>query len=208
MIKIALVDDHAIVRQLMANVMATNADMDVIADFENGETFLAAIDGLTVNLVMMDISLTGMDGIDTIRALRAKGNTTPVLCLSMHLNRSIMNRAFKAGANGYAVKHDPFDILTGGIRRVVNGERFVSPSMENPMAADKQAEEIMAVLSPREREILSLVAGGHTALDIAGQLGISERTVDFHRRKIGEKTGMKRIPDIVKFAFEAGLSSK
>lgn len=208
MIKIALVDDHAIVRQLMQTVMTTNPDMETVADFESAEALLSTIETHDIDLIIMDISLSGMDGIEAITRLRTNGNTVPVLCLSMHLNRTIMNRAFKAGANGYVVKHDPFNILTEGIRQVAHGGRFISPTMEEPLTGNETTEKTLALLSPREREVFELVATGATALDIAGRLGISERTVDFHRRKIGEKTGLKRIPDIVKFAAQAGISSE
>ncbi|MEP4433223.1 MAG: response regulator transcription factor, partial [Hyphomicrobiales bacterium] len=176
--------------------------------FESGEMLLENIKNLQLDLIVMDISLPGIDGIETIARLRSGGCTFPILCLSMHLNQAIMNRAFKAGANGYVVKHDPFDVLSDGIRSVSDGNRFISPAMSAGHLNQNNSQETLAILSPREREILLLVADGRTALDIAGQLGISERTVDFHRRRIGEKTGLKRIPDIVKFVHDNGSENR
>lgn len=205
MIKIVLVDDHTMVRSLLRDVISKSQDMEVVADFENGEDFLDRISAITSDVIIMDVSLSGKDGIETIKSLRAMGSQTPVLCLSMHLNRSIMNRAFKVGGNGYAVKHDPFEVLTDGIRTVAKGQRYVAPSLAEEGTHTPDADEVLVLLSPREREIFDLVAAGQTAIEIADKLLISERTVDFHRRNISDKTGLKRIQDIVKFATRNGL---
>ena len=149
----------------------------------------------------------GLDGIETAEQIRASGNQVPIICLTMHLSNAILDRALRAGINGYAVKHDPYETLIEGIRAVASGERYISSSLAAGNANQSAEEHLMSKLSRREREILTLVASGWTAAEIADHLSISERTVDYHRRNIGEKTGLRRIADIAKFAIKAGIET-
>ena len=208
MIRVAIIDDHAMVRGLLRDVMAHSTDVEIVDDFDHARGFLEVVHKHDYDVIIFDVSMPDVDGIEAIAELRKRGERTPILCLTMHLNATIMRRAFHAGANGYAVKHDPFDVLVTAIHQVAKGKRFISPSMQDLEPQDQSVEEVLAMLSAREREIFDLVANGLTALAIADTLSISERTVDFHRRKIGQKTGLKRIPDIVKFATEAGLTKR
>ena len=205
MISISLVDDHTIVRDLMTGIISANDDMMIDHSFGTGEELIENLEKLTSDIILMDISLPGLDGLETTRIIREHNCDIPVLVLTMHLNAAVMQRAFKAGVNGYAVKHDPFYVLSDGIRDVVAGKRFISQAMDKTVKQSREASEMLARLSPREREIMLFVAMGKTAQDIAGELSISERTVDFHRRNIGEKTGLRKIADIVKFAVENNL---
>lgn len=243
MIRVMLVDDHAVVRGLMRDALNAAPGLCVIGAFSSGEAALAAVsaqvadvgaagvgaadglapdtlvpdtlvpdtqapdtlapDTLAPDVIVLDISLPGMDGIETIAALRAAGQDIPVLCLTMHLSQPIKERAFLAGALGYAVKHDPFETLVAAIETVARGGRFVSPALGLP--AQDAASDQLKRLSKREIQIISHVASGWTAAEIADFLKISARTVDFHRRSIAEKTGLRRIADITKFALAIGL---
>jgi DNA-binding NarL/FixJ family response regulator len=203
MIQILVVDDHDVVRGLMCDALNAEPGMQVVGDLNSGEAALRAIPALKPDVVILDIGLPGMDGIETAGTLRAKGFEMAILCLTMHLSEPIKERAFAAGVTGYAVKHDPFETLVDAIQTVTAGERFVSPALGN--AEDTGAADLLRRLSKRELEIVSHVASGWTAAEIADFLKISERTVDFHRRSIAEKTGLRRIADITKFAMEIGL---
>lgn len=208
MIRIVIVDDHTMVRHLMRDTLSEQEGMAVVADYDNGEDFLADIDGLAVDIAIIDIGLPDDDGVEVTRHLRERGIEIPVLCLTMYLNDAVMQRAFDAGANGYAVKHDAFDILADGIRTVASGGRFLSPAIEEVSSGPVSDEAgLLKKLSGREREIVGYVASSWTASEIADHLSISARTVDYHRRNIAEKTGLRRIADIVKFAVAVGIKS-
>ncbi|MEM7300888.1 MAG: response regulator transcription factor [Pseudomonadota bacterium] len=205
MIRIALIDDHTMVRELLAEVLSKSGNIEVVAEFGSAEDLFEAIDGLTVDAIVIDIGLPGEDGIEATTRLRARGITTPILCLTMHLNRAMMKRALESGANGFAVKHDSYDDLTCAINAITSNQTYVTPALEE--VAEAPHERMFDKLSPREREVVTLVASGWKAIEIADHLKISERTVDFHRRNIGEKTGLRRIADIVKFALDTGLNT-
>ena len=209
MIKLLLVDDHTIVRNLLRDVFSASGEIEVIADVASGEAALDLLADTTPDVIVMDVALPGLDGIETAAQLRARGDKTPIICLTMHLSNAILDRALKAGINGYAVKHDSYETLFEGIRAVSTGERYISPSLTSgrAMSEGKAEEQILQNLSKRELEVVSLVASGWTTAEIADHLSISERTVDYHRRNIGEKTGLRRIADITKFAINAGIAT-
>ncbi|MEM7426259.1 MAG: response regulator transcription factor [Pseudomonadota bacterium] len=207
MIKLVLVDDHTIVRNLLRDVFSASGEIEVIGDAGNGEEALDLLQTIRPDVIVMDVALPGIDGIETSAQLRARGDETPIICLTMHLSSAILDRALQAGINGYAVKHDGYEILIEGIRTVAGGGRYISPSLSSGGADSGSEQQLMQKLSKREREVVSLVASGWTAAEIADHLSISERTVDYHRRNIAEKTGLRRIADITKFAINAGVET-
>lgn len=203
MTRIIIVDDHTLVRHLLRDVLSAHDDIEVVADLASGEDLLCQIDELAGDAIVLDIGLGGEDGIEITKKLRRKGNKTPVMFLTMHLNHALLKRGFDAGALGYAVKHDAVEILIEGIREVAAGNMFISPALAaNPATPES---EMLDKLSKRELEVASLVASSWKATEIADHLQISERTVHFHRRSIADKTGLKRIADITKFAISIGL---
>ncbi len=211
MIRLLIVDDHTMMRQLLVEELSALEEFEVVGDMSTGEEALSRAQLLRPDCIMLDISLPGRDGIEIAADMRSRGISTPILCLTMHLNNHIMRRAIQAGINGYAVKHDTFDDLVKAIKAVVSGQRYVSPLLmpstagfdDGPSASDN---DLLQCLSDRERQIVSLVADGKTTGEIAGLLSISERTVDFHRRNVGEKTGLRRIAEITRFAVRTGLA--
>ncbi len=207
MIKLLLVDDHTIVRNLLRDVFSASGEIEVIADVGSGEAALDLLRDVSPDVIVMDVALPGLDGIETAAQIRARGDETPIICLTMHLSSAILDRALKAGINGYAVKHDAYETLFEGIRAVAAGERFISPSLSSGGTTGNVEDQILQKLSKREREVVSLVASGWTTSEIADHLSISERTVDYHRRNIAEKTGLRRIADITKFAINAGIAT-
>jgi DNA-binding NarL/FixJ family response regulator len=206
MIRILLVDDHEAVRGLMCNALNAEKDMTVVGGLPSGESTLENIEKIKPCIVVMDITLPGMDGIEVTQALRTSGNNIPVLCMTMHLSHPVKERAFRAGAKGYVLKHDSFNTLLDAVRIVSGGGQFVSPVLMSNKD-DIDSAELLSSLSRRELEIISYVASGWTAGEIASFLKISQRTVDFHRRSISQKTGLRRIADITKFALQVGLKA-
>jgi len=211
MIRLLVVDDHTMMRKLLVEEIAEIDDMEAVGDMSTGEEALSRLMQIRPDIVLMDISLPGKDGIEIAAEMRARGIETPVLCLTMHLNTHIMKRAMRAGVNGYALKHDTFEDLVQAIRTVAAGGTFVSPALMPQGEPDEDRDaladsDVLKSLSPRERQIVTLVAAGRTTSDIARHLSISVRTVDFHRRNIADKTGLRRIADITKFAVRTGLA--
>jgi len=211
MTRLLIVDDHTMMRQLLAEELGALEDIEVAGSFSTGEEALTQLFNLSPDVVVLDISLPGRDGIDVAAEMRTRGFDKPILCLSMHLSNALASRAFAAGANGYAAKHEAFEDLVGAIRTLANGGRYVSPMLNQnavtgEAAAQNGDQQILDRLSRRERQIVSLFAAGKKTTEIAGQLNISERTVDFHRRNLNEKTGLGSIAELTKFAIRTGLS--
>lgn len=223
MIQVLIVDDHTLMRELLVDELNEIEDIQVAGDVSTGEEALSRLAQIRPDIVLMDISLPGKDGIEISAEIRARGITIPILCLTMHLNNHILRRALQAGVNGYALKHDAFEDLVTGIRAVVDGKRYISPILmpgetgetgepgepgETGEGQDSILDDtrILNKLLPRERQVVTLIAGGRTSAEMADILAISERTIDFHRRNVIEKTGLNRIADITRFAVRAGLS--
>jgi len=214
-IRLAMVEDHVLMRQLLVEELVEELnsldDIEVVAEFSTCEELLARINQLRADMIMMDVTLPAKSGIEGVKELRELGFNLPILCLTMHFNESTYQRAMQAGASGYAVKQEPFDELLKAIRRVAEGKHYVSAglgeitdiSLNNAEAQKDQA--LLQQLTSRECEIIKLIAAGKTTAKISADLNISERTVDFHRRNASEKTNLKGIAEITRFAIRTGL---
>ncbi len=210
MIKLLLVDDHTLMRRLLVDELSAVEDFEVVGDLSTGEQALEKAALLAPDVIVMDVSLPGKDGIETTALMRAGGSETPILCLTMHFSRQILNRALKAGVNGYLLKHDAFDDLIYAIRKVSEGSNYVSPQfMTRALTSDEQPDTDDGTrldrLTEREREIIVQIANSRKTSEIADILSISERTVDAHRRNILAKTDLKQIAEITRFALRTGL---
>lgn len=206
-IRMIVIDDHKLMRHLLVDELSKADGISVLADFDSGEAAVASPLPDGVNLVIVDLSLPGMDGIETAQALAERGYNGPFLCLTMHLNPRLMDRAFDAGITGYVLKHDDFADLLFAVRRVVQGHRYISTTLLEVLRnrrAGSAGTSPLDQLTPREREVARLIAQGMTSGQIAQRLSISDRTVDAHRRNIAEKTGLRRVADITRLVLEAG----
>lgn len=213
MIRIILVDDHTMIRESLRMMLEQESDMQVVAEAGDGETALKMVEELTPDVVVMDVALPGLSGIETTRLLLAKHPVIKVLALSTHLERGLIEHMLEAGAKGYIVKSAAGVELKQGIRSVFEGNSFfcdevmalVTDSMLSQQPASRKPGN--KPLSPRELQVATLIAKGKTAAVIAAELHISPRTVDVHRRNIMHKLELHNMADITRYAMRIGLIS-
>ena len=210
--KILLVDDHRLFRDGLRPLLARQPDMEVVGEAGDGREALRLVADLAPDLVLMDVSMPGMDGLQATRAILAAHPTVRVVILTMHADRAFVAEALKAGAVGYLLKEAPFADLVLALRKVHAGRLQLTPSIAEMVVADyvllARGEGIVASpLSDREREVLRHIAGGLSTKEIAFQLGVSVKTVETHRKQIMDKLDLRSVADLTKYAIREGLSS-
>lgn len=202
-----LVDDHTILRQGIAGLLRSVPDLEVIAEARTGtEAVQRAVD-LQPGLIVMDISLPDLDGIEASRQIRQAGCTAEIIFLTMHNDHSLMEAAFQTGARGYLLKDDAMDDLLYAVRAVLRGERFVSASLTGVDIHTGTTPSPTPELSQREQQIVSLIAAGLTSKEIGIRLSISVKTVETHRARIMRKLGVRKSADVIRYALTAGLAT-
>ena len=196
-----LVDDHAIVRQGLAALLAREADFAVAGEAGTYEDGLAALFSLNPGAVVLDLSLRDRSGLDWIREARAKGYAGKILVLSMHDEAVYAEKALRAGAQGYVMKDQAEETLVAALRQVRSGRTYLSPAAEKllaaPAAAAEKETDGVAGLTARETEILYAIGGGLTTRDIAEKFGLSGRTVDVHRANVKRKLGCASLAEVL-----------
>lgn len=214
LIRVVLVDDHAIVRTGLKAVLARAQDIEVVGEASDGEEGIAIVERLNPDVVVMDVSMPKMDGIATTRALAAKGPRPRVLVLTMHVEEEYLVPLLEAGAAGYLVKSIADRDLVDAVRAVARGDMYVRPTAARVLAReltrkDPEAEDRKRYekLTARERDVLRLSAQGFSAPEIGERLFISPKTVDTYKQRIGEKVGLTHRADYVRFALRLGLLS-
>lgn len=218
-IKVLLVDDHQIVRDGLRSLLGKQMDIDVIGEAENGREALARVRELQPDVVVMDIGMRDLNGIDATRQLLDQNHGVAVVALSMHSDRRYISEMLAAGAAGYLLKDSAFDELAAAIRAVHAGRTYLSPSVAGTVvddyvrrvsgggAQEGPAQQPGKALSPREREVLQLIAEGLSTKEIAAKLHLSVKTIETHRRQIMDKLGVYNIAGLIKYAVREGLSS-
>ena len=201
-----LVDDHAIVRQGLAALLAREADFAICAEAGTYEDGLAALRAHRPGCVVLDLSLRDRSGLEWIREVRAQGYAGHILVLSMHDESLYAEKALRAGAQGYVMKDQAEEALVAALRAVVAGKTYLSPAAEALLAghsgaAEKEADGFEG-LTARESEILCAIGGGLTTRDIAEKFGLSGRTVDVHRVNIKRKLGCGSLAEVLVKAME------
>jgi len=205
---VLLVDDHPIVRQGLAQLLNTEPDFIVCGEAENARKAMAAIEDLKPDLAIIDITLQGTNGIELIKNIVAQWPDLPILVLSMHDESLYAERALRAGAKGYVMKQEATERLTGALRRILNGQIYVSEKLADKMmrkAIDGKAMQDsspVSILSDRELEVLQLIGQGHGTRQIAEDLNLSVKTIESHRAHIKEKLNLKTAPEMVRFAVQ------
>ncbi|MFH1003473.1 MAG: response regulator transcription factor [Chloroflexota bacterium] len=209
-IKVLVVDDHAILRDGIRALLALQDDIEIVGEATDGKEAIERARELEPDVIVMDLAMPGMDGLEATRRIRKKNPSVKVLVLSQHDNREYVLSAIKAGATGYVPKRALGSELVTGIRAVHQGDSFLYPSAAAALIEDyrDQAEgEPYDRLTEREREILKLIAEGHTSRKIANMLFISLKTVLNHRMKIMEKLDLHNRTELIKYAMRKGLVS-
>jgi DNA-binding NarL/FixJ family response regulator len=212
LIRVLLVDDHAVVRAGLKAVLGTARDIDVVGEAKNGREAVAQAERLKPDVVVMDLSMDEMDGATATKEMAAKNLPGRVLILTMHTEEEALVPLLEAGAAGYLVKSAADRELVDAVRAVAAGDQYLQASAARALAKELKKREAGAGdrsrfedLSKREQEILRLVASGYSAPEIGEQLHISPKTVDTYKQRINEKLGLHHRSDYVKFALKLKL---
>jgi len=218
MIRVFLTDDHVVLRSGVRSLLAGHAGLEVVGEAGNGHELLAQLPETPADVVLMDINMPSMDGLETTRQLRERYPAVRVLVLSMLASEEFIYQMLDAGASGYILKNAGLDEIVHGIRVVASGRQFLCTEVAFELLAKLracQAGLMTAVakntkpggLSKRETEVLQLIAKGFTNGEIAEQLFTSKRTIETHRQNIIEKTQMRNTASLIRFAVSEGLVS-
>jgi len=208
--RILIVDDEEIVIRSCRRILA--GDDFTINSVESGQEALKILDEGDYDIVVLDIAMPGLTGIEVTRRLHAMAPDTRVLILSMYDDEESLHEALDAGAAGYILKDHTSALLVTAVEELSHGGNYLCPTMAAKMVegyARRQGQAVggsePARLSPREREVLQLVAEGYTSAEIGGRLGISPKTVEVHRGHISAKLGIQGVPGLVKYAIRKGI---
>ncbi len=214
MIKVVLADDHALIRGGLRALLERNQDIQVVGEANDGRELVKLVEVLQPDIVVADIGMPNLNGNEAAVQITAKHKGVGVIMLSMHSDESYVLRALKAGAKGYLLKESAESDLIAAIRAVHQGKAFFSPAISKllvedymRMLRDKNIEDSYDLLSPREREILQLVAEGKSNKDIAGILNVSPYTVETHRANILQKLNLHSVPELILYAVRKGVIS-
>jgi two-component system invasion response regulator UvrY len=208
MIKILIADDHTIVREGLKQIVAETADMMVADEASSGHEVLDKVWNNEYDVVVLDISMPGRDGVDILKQLKSKKPHLPVLVLSMHPEEQYAVRVLKAGAAGYLTKESAPDELITAIRRVSRGRKYVSSFLAEKLAFDLERDTqkpLHETLSDREYQVMCMIASGKRAKEIAEELYLSVKTVSTYRSRILEKMKMKNNAELTHYAIKHRL---
>ncbi len=213
--RILLADDHAIVLDGLASLLDKYSDFTVVGRAADGFDAVRLSGELSPDVVVMDISMPGLNGIDATRKILAADPRIKVIALSMHNDSMYVSEALKSGARGYLLKESAFDELIAALRTVMKGRCYLSSSITGVVVKDYVGllegvgpeSGAFAVLSRREREVLQALAEGLSTKDIAGRLGVSVKTVETYRSQIMDKLDLHTVAELTKYAIREGLTS-
>jgi DNA-binding NarL/FixJ family response regulator len=203
-------DDHAILRDGLATLLAAQSDMEVVGTASNGREAVAGVLRLAPRVAIIDISMPELDGIEAARQILAANPEVHVMILSMHAGAQHVFHALEAGARGYLLKESASREVIEAIRIVQSGRRYLSPRVAEIVAqgvSDRSAVSPLSSLSQREREILKLVADGHSSARIGVMLHLSPKTVDTYRSRMMQKLHVSDLAGVIKLAIQHGLTS-
>jgi DNA-binding NarL/FixJ family response regulator len=210
-IRVYIADDHAIIRDGLRVLLEARDDIEVVGGAGDGRQAVKDVNELRPDVVIMDIAMPHRNGIEATALLRASTPSARVIILSMHATSEHVFRALQAGARGYVLKNSAGAELVEAVRTVHAGKRYFSPKVADLLVDDYVREGRSAspveALSPREREILQLIAEGHTSAEVGRMLSLSPKTVETYRSRLMQKIGVEDLAGLVKFAILHGLTS-
>jgi DNA-binding NarL/FixJ family response regulator len=206
-IRILLADDHAVVRHGFKMILSAQSDMEIVGEAGNGREAVDLAAELRPDVVVMDVAMPELNGIEATRRLTAANPHSRVLALSMHKDSVYVREILRAGARGYLLKDSGPADLVAAVRAIASGEGYLSPAVSDAVLDDyrKHVTDPIDLLSSREREVLQMLAEGKTNKEIAVVLNLSVYTVDAHRGRIMEKLNLHSINELVRFAVRNGL---
>jgi DNA-binding NarL/FixJ family response regulator len=206
-IRIVLADDHSVVRQGFRRILEAQSDMEIVGEASNGREALEQAALLTPDVVVMDVAMPELNGIEATRRMKEATPHSRVLALSMHKDSVYVREILRAGARGYLLKDAVDEDLIAAVRAVSRGEGYLSPGVADAVLTDyrQHVTDPIDLLTTREREVLQLIAEGKTNKEIATLLNLSVYTVDAHRGRIMEKLNLHSTGELVRFAIRKGL---
>jgi DNA-binding NarL/FixJ family response regulator len=213
MIKVVLTDDHMIIRDGLRALLERQPDMEVVAEADNGRTALKHVKELSPDVVIMDIGMRELNGIDATRQIVKMSPGVKVLALSMYSDKRFVKEMLKAGASGYMLKDSAFTELIDAIRVIVGSKIYISPGVASIVLEDyledstERESSIRSLLTSREIEVLQLLAEGKSTKQIALSLSLSIKTIESRRARIMQKIGIDNIADLTKYAIREGIVS-
>jgi len=208
MIQVLLADDHAIVRSGLKQLLMLSEDISVTAEATHGAQVMELLRADTFDLILLDMAMPGISGIDLIARIRVHDLNLPILVLSMSNEVQVVRRTLRAGANGYLTKDSEPEVLLTAIRKTAAGNRFIDPLLVEEMVFEPDAANTRPAheqLSNREFHILSLLARGKTVNDIALELAISNKTVSTHKARLMQKMNFRSNAELVRYGVTHGL---
>ncbi len=213
-IKVLLADDHTVVRDGLRMLLEAQAGIEVVGEAADGREAVHEVSRLGPDVVVMDIAMPELNGIEATRTICEGGGAPKVIVLSMHFQTEYIFRALQAGAHGYLVKDSVGAEVVDAIRAVHRGSRYLSQDISESVIDDyirqrgaSKEKDPLLLLSPREREVLQLVVEGRSTSDIAEIASLSPKTVETYRSRLMNKLEIKNVPELVKFAIRYGLTS-
>ncbi|MCD4803360.1 MAG: response regulator transcription factor [Anaerolineales bacterium] len=212
-IRVVLAEDHTIVRQGLRSILEQQPGIEVIAEAENGREAVQIAEQLKPDLVLMDFSMPELNGLEATRQIKQRVPEVKVLILTRHANQEYVKSILGAGASGYLIKKSAADELVLAIQSVYKGNSFLDPSISKMVIegylhqAEGETQDQGLKITPRQREVLQLIAEGHPNREIASILHISVKTVDNHRANLMGKLGLSSTADLIQYAIRQGIIS-
>lgn len=212
-IRVVLADDHRILREGLAALMSRETDLELVATADDGPSMMRQVREHVPDVLVTDISMPGLNGIDAVQRLRSELPQVQVLCLSVHDEDRLVLAMIEAGASGYVLKDSSFEELTLAVRQVVLGRIYISPALSGVMVREvrRRKTSLPVVDSPtltaRERQLVQLFSEGYTTNEIAEQLHVSPKTVATHRENVLHKLQLRGVAELTRYALREGLSS-
>ncbi len=217
-VRIFLADDHVAMRAGLRMLIDAEIDMEVVGEASDGTEAIERIEGLRaqdgIDVVILDVAMPNLNGLEALRRLRRRDATLPVLIFTMHSSEAFMFQAIQAGASGFLTKSAEPTLVTRAVREIISGHSFVSPETEDRILtelvsrarrAGARAATAFQALTEREREVLGLIAVGHTNVEIGKKLFITVKTVETHRSHIMTKLGLRTRSELVRYALREGF---
>ena len=213
--KIVIIEDHTILREGLRSILSSDPDFEVVCEAEDGLQGLRCVEMFSPDLVLMDLSMPRMNGLEAISEIKKQYPDTKIITLTVHNTEEYIHAALKAGANGYVLKDASLTELTVAIRSVLKGKHYLSPSISDKIiecylqgkeSVERTSE--LGVLTLRERQILKLIAEGHKNKEIANYLCISLKTVETHRSNLMKKLDLHNVADLTALAIRTGLVNR
>ncbi len=212
-VRLILADDHKIMREGLRALLAKQKEIEVIAEADSGRGVIELCAQLHPDVVVIDISMPDLNGIDAARQITRQAPDIKVIALSMHSDKKYVKEMLAAGASGYLLKDAAFEELGMAIATVLKNKTYLSPQITDTVVKDYVNEHVpkdsivSTALSAREREVLQLIAEGKSTRDVAAKLYVSVKTVETHRKQIMDKLGLNSIAELTKYAIREGLTS-